>query len=140
MGMPMQQHTSGKAVAALVLGISAMCIPLVGLITGILAVVFGILAIKEVDANPQGVKGKGMAITGIVLGALGFVGMLIWVIMFGFVFSEIAKCIDDPEAPGCEEYQSTVEDDPAPLPTLATALRLPILDFARFAPGPIHPA
>lgn len=136
-GMPMQQRMSGKAIAALVLGISALCIPFVGLITGILAVVFGILAIKEVDANPQAIKGKGMAITGIVLGALGFLGTLFFVIVFGFALDEIARCVDDPEAPGCEEYQSSVDDDRTPLPKLTSVLRMPVLDLARLASGPI---
>jgi Domain of unknown function (DUF4190) len=56
--------TSGFAVASLVLGL-AFC---TGIIGGILAVVFGNLALARIDASPATQKGRGLAIAGIVLG------------------------------------------------------------------------
>lgn len=58
-------ETSGFAVAALVLGILGLFVPL---LPGILAVVFGILALKSMK-DPR-IAGKRLAISGIVIGAL----------------------------------------------------------------------
>ena len=113
---PGQQRTSGKAIAALVLGIVSLCIPYVGLVTGIIAIVLGILGMKEVDREPHAVKGKGMAIAGLVLGAVALVLYLIVILFFGallmsFDWDEVQRCAEDPEAEGCEEYQSQAGGD-----------------------------
>ena len=60
-----RQTTSGFAVAALVLGIAELC---TGIFGGILAVIFGNLALARIDESDGAQKGRGMAITGIVLG------------------------------------------------------------------------
>jgi uncharacterized membrane protein len=60
------QRTNGMAVASLVLGI-LFC----GLITAILAVIFGNLALGQIDASQGTQKGRGLAIAGIVLGWIG---------------------------------------------------------------------
>ena len=77
--MPPQYHAQGQtaplAIAALVLGIASL-IPYLGCLTCIPAIVCGILAIRQIKANP-GLGGKGMAIAGIVLGCfLMFVALL----------------------------------------------------------------
>jgi len=65
--------TSGKATASLVLGIvSLFCL---GVITGILAVVFGVIAQNEIRRNPS-LTGSGLATAGIIIGIIGFVGHL----------------------------------------------------------------
>jgi Domain of unknown function (DUF4190) len=60
-----RQTTSGFAVASLVLGIAIFC---TGIIGGILAVIFGNIALKRIDDAQGAAKGRGLAITGIVLG------------------------------------------------------------------------
>jgi prepilin-type processing-associated H-X9-DG protein len=67
------ERTSGKAIASLVLGL--MAIPcsltiLFGLVSGVLAIVFGSLGLGEIDRGKGRVKGRGMALTGIITGAL----------------------------------------------------------------------
>lgn len=64
--------SKGLAVASLVLGILAFLTGLIylGAILGILAVIFGIIALKK--RQP-----KGLAITGIVTGALGIMGTIV---------------------------------------------------------------
>lgn len=47
------------------LGIAVLC---TGIIGGILAVIFGNLALARIDESNGGQKGRGLAITGIVLG------------------------------------------------------------------------
>ena len=62
---PRRTTTNGFAVAALVLGIAVLCTGIVG---GILAVIFGNLALARIDESQGAQKGRGLAITGIVLG------------------------------------------------------------------------
>ena len=57
--------TNGFAVASLVLGIAVLC---TGIIGGILAVVFGYIALGRIADSEGRLRGRGMAITGIVFG------------------------------------------------------------------------
>ena len=76
-----RQTTNGFAVAALVLGIAVLC---TGIFGGILAVVFGNLALARIDQSQGMEKGRGMAITGIVLGwiAIGLTAVVaaVWLV------------------------------------------------------------
>lgn len=63
--------TNGMAVAALVLGIIGIPMMLM-VLPGLLALIFGIVGVQQTSSKGQ--AGKGMAITGIVLGAIA-VGM-----------------------------------------------------------------
>src|SRR6266852_212135 len=60
--------TSGKAIIGLVLGLLAFgC----SVFTGIPAVIFGILGMKDINRSQGRLGGNGMAITGIVTGIVG---------------------------------------------------------------------
>lgn len=61
-------ETSGKAIAALVLGIAGVLV--VPVICSILAIVLGRQAKREINADPR-LGGEGMAIAGTVLGVVG---------------------------------------------------------------------
>lgn len=69
---PVQQRTNGFAVASLVLGI-LFC----GLVTAILSVIFGNVALGQIERSNGGQKGRGLAIAGIVLGWVGIVLLVI---------------------------------------------------------------
>ncbi len=84
------------AVASLILGILSIIlswIPVAGwiicLIMGIVAVVLGVLARKKQPAK------KGMAMTGMILGIIGIVFSLIWVIACGALMGAGAKALKD---------------------------------------------
>lgn len=72
--------TSGLAVASLVTGLFFWCF----LIPGIVGIVLGFLALEQIADAGGRVKGRGMAIAGIVLGYVGLgiaaVVLLAWVI------------------------------------------------------------
>lgn len=72
---------NGLAVAALVLGIAGLLF-FVFFAPSILALVFGIVALNQVNRPGNVQTGKGMAISGIVLGAAGIV-LAVLVIIFG---------------------------------------------------------
>ena len=69
-GAVTEKKRSGKAVAALVCGIISLII--FGIILGVVAVVLGIMARKEIAADPN-LEGDGMALAGIITGAIGAV-------------------------------------------------------------------
>jgi Domain of unknown function (DUF4190) len=79
-----RQRTNGFAVTALVLGLTGFCT----IVTGILAVIFGNLALGRIARAHGSEKGRGMAIAGIVLGwvSIAVLGVLagLW---FGYNLS-----------------------------------------------------
>jgi Domain of unknown function (DUF4190) len=69
-------RTSGKAIAAMVLGIVGLVLGFlfVPLICCVLAIVFGSIALQEVGAPNSRLGGRGQALAGLVLGIIGLVG------------------------------------------------------------------
>jgi hypothetical protein len=59
---------NGMALTAYYLGVFSI-IPGIGLLLGPMAIIFGIVGLRRVRANPQ-IKGTGHSITGIVIGSL----------------------------------------------------------------------
>lgn len=75
-GVP--QKTNGKATWSLVLGlVSVLCG--CSLLAGIPAIILGNMARKEIDAG-QG-TGRGMATAGLVLGIIGVILSVLWIIL-----------------------------------------------------------
>jgi hypothetical protein len=64
---PVRTGTSNKATISLVLGLLSFCFTL---LTGIPAVVFGVMAMSEIRRNPK-LGGQGIAIAGMILGGTG---------------------------------------------------------------------
>jgi hypothetical protein len=101
-------QTNGLAVASLVLGILGVVLFWTvwgGVILGVLAIVFG--AVGRGRAN-RGAPNKGMATAGLVLGIVGLVGSILFVILVVNAvnntqtkFSDITYCINNPNAAGC---------------------------------------
>lgn len=65
-----QKKTLGIAIASLVCG-CFFIIPLLGFIFSVVAIVLGIIALSKISKNQEMYQGKGLAISGIVLGGLG---------------------------------------------------------------------
>jgi len=80
---------SGFAITSLVLGIASF-IPLVGLLLGLLAIIFGIIAKSKIKKGIY--SGKGLSTSGIILGVLGIIvpfalyGLLFY---FGFFAEDV---------------------------------------------------
>jgi len=85
----MEKRTSGMAIASFVLGIVGIisCWMGVGIIMSILAIIFGIIGLREVKRSPDEVTGYGLALAGFILGvvtlamgvmAMIFVGIFTW--------------------------------------------------------------
>jgi len=77
------QTSSGFAVAGFVLGLLGV-VPGIGLLFGVLAIIFGSIGLSQISKNPE-LKGKGIAIAGIVLGVLWIFITLI--AAFGYILA-----------------------------------------------------
>jgi hypothetical protein len=64
-------RTSGMAVAGLICGLLGLTCCCCGPLCSLLGLVFSLIAISEINRNPQQFTGKGLAVAGIVLGVLG---------------------------------------------------------------------
>ena len=64
-------RTSGKATTSLVLGVASMVLFCIGFVLGIPAIVVGMRARKEIRLAQGRVGGDGLALGGIITGALG---------------------------------------------------------------------
>jgi hypothetical protein len=74
---PRGPGVNGFAVAALVLGIVGVCCCL-----GLLGLVFGMIAKKQIEVTGQ--SGEGMATAGVVLGCISIVPTVMWLMsLFG---------------------------------------------------------
>jgi Domain of unknown function (DUF4190) len=77
-------RNNGLAISALVLAILQfllwffLLIP--GFIAALVALILGVTALGQIRRTGEG--GRGMAVTGIVLGALGVLGGIVWIIVF----------------------------------------------------------
>lgn len=80
---PIKQEISGFAIASLVTGIIGFFF--FGLILGVLAIFFGKIALERIDDDPEELSGRGMAITGIVLGIVNLVLYIFLIILFSLL-------------------------------------------------------
>jgi hypothetical protein len=71
------RKTNGLAVASMILGILWVC-----WIGSILAVLFGHIALSQIKKSQGAQQGRGFAITGLVLGYLGVVSLIV-ALLFG---------------------------------------------------------
>lgn len=69
------KSTNGFAIASLVLGISSLPFCYGGILTGILGFILGLVGLRQINADPDRIDGKGLAIAGIVV---SIVATLIW--------------------------------------------------------------
>ena len=75
---PGRRQNAPGAVAALVLGILAFVVPLLGLVLAVMAIVVGRKARRRVRQSGGGLRGDGVALAGVILGCLALaVGLVV---------------------------------------------------------------
>lgn len=79
---PANKKTKDKsfAITSFVCG-ALFWVPLFNAVLGVLALVFGILAIRRVRENPSRYGGQGLALAGIVLGCIALIFGAVWVFL-----------------------------------------------------------
>jgi len=97
--------TDGVAVAALIIGILSLLTSwfVLGGLGGIVALILGIIGLSRVKKNRSG--GRGMAITGIVTGALAMVVAVVvfFVAVLGDTAVELEQCLRENPQEVCEQ-------------------------------------
>ncbi len=107
-GPPARPPSNGIGIAALVVGIVSLFtwwIPVLGLVVAIVAVVLGIVGIRK--ASKGQATNKGMAIAGLVTGALGLIASLLVTIFFLTAADDFGSLID------CAANATTLEEQEA---------------------------
>lgn len=78
---PAPQRTSGLAIASFVLGLVGLLVWGIG---SLLAVIFGHLALAEIDKAPNATGGRGMAVAGLLLGYIGLaIALILMLVLLG---------------------------------------------------------
>jgi len=85
-----QKKTLGMAVVSLILG-CFFIIPFLNLLTGLVAITLGVIALIKISNNQDTLKGKGLAITGISLGALGMLMIPVIAIMAAIAIPNLLR-------------------------------------------------
>lgn len=81
---PPENRASSMAISAMVVGIVGILCSWVIVFSfplGVTALIFGIIEFKKIKDGVSNEKGRGMAITGIILGSLTIVGALVYIII-----------------------------------------------------------
>lgn len=97
-------RTSGAAIASLVCGLLG-CVPF---LTGLLAIILGIVGLKK-TRDPM-VTGRGLAIAGLVLGCLSFVGWIATTATFGGALYLWSQAYE-PSRKAAEQFTRDVSED-----------------------------
>jgi hypothetical protein len=84
--------TNGFAIAALICSLVVGWIPYVG---GLLGLIFGIIGLRQ--CNRTGDRGRGLAIAGIAIGA---VGIVLWTLIFVAAFATSSGSGSNTSSPG----------------------------------------
>ena len=106
---PGRQQNNGIALAAMILGILALLglvFILPGFILGLIALILGIMGVRRANAIAGPGARKGMAITGIVTGAIS---LILSALMLIFGFSVAKQLVDDGVFEACEQYENDDE-------------------------------
>ena len=81
---------SGKAIASMVLGICSIVIYPLGFLLGPLAIIFHVIARRDLRRHPPAMKGGGMNTAGLVTGIIGtFFGALVFGVAVGIACGAI---------------------------------------------------
>lgn len=81
---PVKKKTHGLAVTSYIVALSGLAVAwfiagAVGIATGIVSLIFGIIALSKIKKQPEKYKGKGFAVLGIIIGALSLILSVLFV-------------------------------------------------------------
>ena len=112
-----QKKGNPLGVTAMVLGIVAAvlafipCIGWLGFIPGVLAIIFGALSLKKVNAGEA--DGKGMSIAGLVCGLVAVIINIAMIVIFAGAVAAVGVAIDDYDSvmdEAFDEYDNAMDE------------------------------
>ncbi|WP_409271276.1 DUF4190 domain-containing protein [Neobacillus sp. SCS-31] len=83
--MPENNQTNNSSVISLTVGILSLFIPFIGLILGIIGIVFSRKAVKQINQTNE--NGKGLATAGLICSIVGVILQLLMVLGYVAYFS-----------------------------------------------------
>ena len=86
-------RNDGMAIASLVCGILGLI--LCGLFTGIPAIICGHISLSRIKSATTPIQGKGMAITGLILGYLSVILSIVSIIFFFFFAAAVSETLSE---------------------------------------------
>lgn len=127
---PAAAPKQGLAIASLVLGILGCCTFF--FLFGIGGIVFGAIALKKIKEEPQTYGGHGMALTGLILGIIGTIVGLVFLVFYAAIFAAVLDCEANPESDFCKQLE---EEGGSPLEPVRPATD-PVWNLAPLAAVP----
>lgn len=94
----MTEKKNGMALAAMVLGIISLALfwtGWLGLICGILAIIFGIVAKNKIKADPDLAPTAGKAKGGLIMGIIGSVLAIVWIVLLVMAVNAATSNFED---------------------------------------------
>lgn len=76
------RRTDGLAIASLITGILALVCCVLGIVLGPAAAIMGFISRGRITSSGGTVGGGGLAIAGLILGVIGFIGGIVWILIF----------------------------------------------------------
>lgn len=96
--IPVELETSQKATWSMIIGLLSLICCCLGMISGAIAIILGILAKQDIQQNPERLTGESQANAGIIFGAISiFFNLLIPILNIIFkpeIFQEAIKLLD----------------------------------------------
>lgn len=92
--MSEEQKSNGMATASLVLGIISIVLfwtGWVGIIVGVLAIIFGVVGKNKIKSNPSLASSKGKATGGLVMGVIGTILSGVWIYLILMAAAKLAE-------------------------------------------------
>lgn len=109
----MEQKKNGMAVAAMVLGIVSLALFWTGsiaVICGILAIIFGVVALNKIKADADLAHTKGKAKGGLIMGIIGAVLGVVIIVLAMMAVSRFTDELQELDLENNAEYQQMLED------------------------------
>jgi len=79
-----KKQTLGTAIASLICGCFFL-IPILGWLSGLAAIVCGIIALMKISGNKETLRGKGLAVAGIIMGGIGFIIIPVFLVLASLI-------------------------------------------------------
>jgi len=81
-----EPRVEGLGLAGFILGLVGWFIPYLGFLMCLLAIIFGSVSLWKITRNPEKFKGKGFAITSLIMGILGILVTLLIIAAISSIF------------------------------------------------------
>lgn len=111
-GAPPAELPKGLAIAALIFGILALVLfwtAFGGIILGLVAIILGIVGMRKAKKGTGG--GRGMAVTGLVLGILSLLGGIITAVILAVLANQVGQTIQECQGLTGEQMQRCIQQN-----------------------------